>query len=164
MRFEWVLTIAQVEQHRHSTELGERGISRDDIIISLECHHSNLNKRGVATLTVEESLCRSHPGMEEKPVYRKGYLHRHFLFGLVEFHAALWFEHPYVVQGGEVFALEPPTSCQLPQTLESCEAVRCVVSEIHRLTLFGPRLPRLKVSLLRMLSYFLSLNENFVKT
>ena len=92
-------------------------------------------------------------------MYRKGYLHRHFLFWLVEFHAALWFEHPYVGKGGEVSALEPPTLCQLPQTLESCEAVRCVVSEIHRLTLFGPRLPRLKVSLLRMPSCFPSLTN-----
>ena len=52
-------------------------------------------------------------------MYREGYLHRHFLFGLVEFHAALWFEHPYVGQGGEVSALEPPTLCQSPQMLEN---------------------------------------------
>lgn len=71
----------------------------------------------MAPLTGEESLCRSHPDMEGKPVYRKGCLHRHFLFGLVEFHAALWFEHPYVEQGGEMSALEPPKLCQSPQVL-----------------------------------------------
>ena len=92
-------------------------------------------------------------------MYRKGYLHRHFLFWLVEFHAALWIEHPYVGQGGEVSALEPPTLCQLPQMLENCEAVRCVFSEIHRLTLFGPRPPHLKVSSLGMPSCFPSLTK-----
>jgi hypothetical protein len=85
----------------------------------------------VAQLTGEESLCRSHPDMEEKPVSRKGYLHRHILFGLVEFLAALWFEHPYVGQGDEVSALEPPTLCLSPQMLENCEAVRCVFSEMR---------------------------------
>ena len=53
--------------------------------------------------------------MEEKPGYRKGYLHRHILFGLVEFHAALWFEHPYVGQGCELSELEPSTLYQSPQ-------------------------------------------------
>ena len=66
----------------------------------------------VAPRTGEGSLCRSRRDMEVKPVYRKGYLHRHFLVGLVEFHAALWFEHPYVGQGGEVSALEPSTLYQ----------------------------------------------------
>jgi hypothetical protein len=79
-------------------------------------------------LTGEESLCRSHPDMEEKPVYRKGYLHHHFLYGLVEFHAALWFEHPYVGQEAEVSGLEPLTLYQSPQLLENCEAVSCVFS------------------------------------
>ena len=89
----------------------------------------------VAPLTDEESLGRSHPDMEEKPVYRKGYLHHHILFGLVEFHPAIWFELPYVGQGDEVSALEPPMSCQSPQMLENWVAVRvCVSSEIHRLT------------------------------
>ena len=64
--------------------------------------------------------------MEEKPVYRKGYLHRHYLFGLDEFHVAIWFEHLYVGQGGEVPALEHPTLCQSQQMLENCKAVRCV--------------------------------------
>jgi hypothetical protein len=67
-------------------------------------------------------------------VYRKKDLHRHFPFGLVEFHAAIWFEHPYIGQGGEMSALEPPTLCQSPQMLENCEAIRCVLSEIHWLT------------------------------
>ena len=81
-------------------------------------------------LTGEGSLCRSHPDMEEKPVYRKGYLHHHFLFGLVEFHAAVLFEHPYVGQEGELFALEPPMLYQSPQMLENCEAIRgCVFSD-----------------------------------
>ena len=90
----------------------------------------------MAPLTGEESPCRSHPDMEEKPVYRKGYLHRHFLFGLAEFHSALWIEHPYVAQEGEISELEPLTLCQSPQMLENCEAVRRVFSEtkVHRLT------------------------------
>ena len=58
--------------------------------------------------------------MEEKPVYRKGYLHHHFLFGLVEFHAAVCLEHLYVGQGGAVSALEPPTLCQSQQMLGNC--------------------------------------------
>ena len=66
----------------------------------------------MAPLTGEESLCKPHPDMEGKPVYRKGYFHRHFLLGLVEFHAAVWFEHLYVGQGGEVSVLEPPTLYQ----------------------------------------------------
>ena len=82
-------------------------------------------------LTGEESLCRSHPDMEEKSTYRKGYLHRHFHFGLVEFLPALWIEHPYVGQECGVSALEPPTLCQSPQMLENCEAVRCK-TEIHK--------------------------------
>ena len=88
-------------------------------------------RRDVAPLTGEESLCRSHPDMEEKPIYRKGYLHHHFLFELAEFHAALWFEHLYAGQEGEVSALEPPKLCQSPQMLEHCEAVRCVFFEVR---------------------------------
>ena len=156
MGFEWVLTIAQVwkEKHWRSRELGEWGISGDGIS-DLEWHHPS--RGDVALLTGEESLCRSHPDMEEKPGYRKGYLHRHFLVGLVEFHAALWFEHPYVGQGGEVSALEPSTLYQSLQLWENCEAVRFVFSEIHRLTWFGPKPPHLKASLLRMPSCFPSL-------
>ena len=88
-------------------------------------------RRDVAPLTGEGSLCRSRRDMEEKPVYRMEYLHRHFLFELAEFHAALWFEHLYVGQGDEVSALEPPTLCQSPQMLEHCKAVRCVFSEVR---------------------------------
>ena len=75
----------------------------------------------MAPLTGEESLYRPHPSTEEKPMCRKGYLHRHFLFGFVEFHAAVWFERPYAGQGGGVSALALPKLCQSPQISESYE-------------------------------------------
>ena len=86
-------------------------------------HH--LSRYSVAPLTGEEFLYRSHPSTEGKPVCRKGYLH-HFLFGLVEFHAALWFERLYAGQGGGVSALALPKLCQSLRMLENFEAVRWI--------------------------------------
>ena len=104
-----------------------------ETVLGVLNHHSS--RRDVDQLTVEGSLCRSHPDMEGKPEYHRGYLYRHFLFGLVEFLAVLWFEHPYVGQEGEVSALEPPMLCQSPQMLKNCKAVRGVFSRVrYRLT------------------------------
>ena len=78
-----------------------------------------LSRYSVAPLTGEESLYRPHPSTEEKPMCRMGYFPHQFLFGLAEFHGAVWFERPYAGQGGGVSALALPKLCQSPQMSEN---------------------------------------------